>query len=199
NSSFLTAWTKYLDFDSDFGLFGGSIAPLFDAEPPKWMVARRLKFSMMFCERDLAEGPTEAEEIYGPNMAASKTIFAGGFRFDERVGPNALDPNYPMGGETEFCWRVARSGVRCWFAKEPLVQHIVRPNQLELNAWARRAYRTGRGRAHQMCERGELVPPPVPSLVQRLSMFSPLAEQRFKGTCAYYLWQGFKDECKRRE
>src|ERR1700739_711198 len=36
--SFLTAWAKYLDFDSDFGLFGGSIEPLFDVKPPRWLV-----------------------------------------------------------------------------------------------------------------------------------------------------------------
>jgi GT2 family glycosyltransferase len=199
SSSFLTAWTRYLDFDSDFALFGGSIVPLFDAEPPKWLVTRKLKFSMMFAERDLAEGPTAADEIYGPNMAARRTIFDSGFRFDERVGPNALDPDYPMGGETEFCWRVAQSGIKCWFAKAPLVQHIVESSQLELTAWARRAYRTGRGRAHQMWERGEIVMPPVPSLAQRLSMFSPLPAQRFQSTSAYYLWRGFKDECLRRE
>jgi glycosyltransferase involved in cell wall biosynthesis len=193
--AFLTAWTNYLDFDSDFGLFGGSIVPLFDVKPPRWLVASKFKFSMMFAERDLAEGPTDAGAIYGGNMAVSKTIFDRGFRFDERIGPNALDSDYLTGGETEFCGRVAQSGVKCWFAKEPLVQHIVEAKQLKLTTWAERAYRTGRGRAHQMRERGEIVMPPVPSFAERLSMFSPFAEQRFKSTCAYYLWRGFQDEC----
>jgi len=195
--SFLTAWTKYLDFDSDFGLFGGSVVPLFDVKPPRWLVASKLNFSMMFAERDLAEGPIDAGAIYGPNMAVSKTIFDRGIRFDERIGPNALDSDYLMGGETELCVRAAQSGVKCWFAKEPLVHHIVEANQLKLKTWARRAYRTGRGRAHQMRERGEIVMPPVPSFAERLSMFSPFAEQRFKSTCAYYLWRGFQDECTR--
>jgi hypothetical protein len=91
SSSFLTAWTNYLDFDNDFGLFGGSIVPLFDVKPPRWLVASKFKFSMMFAERDLAEGPTDAGAIYGGNMAVSKAIFDRGFRFDERIGPNALD------------------------------------------------------------------------------------------------------------
>lgn len=59
---------------------------------------------MMFAKRDLPEGPVEAGAIYGVNMAVRRCVFEAGFRFDEIVGPNALDPNYPMGGETEFCW-----------------------------------------------------------------------------------------------
>jgi glucosyl-dolichyl phosphate glucuronosyltransferase len=195
--SFLTGWSEYLDFEGDFGLFGGSVVPLFDVKPPRWLVASKFNFSMMFAERDLAEGPIDAGAIYGPNMAVSKTIFDRGFRFDERIGPNALDSNYLTGGETEFCVRVAQSGVKCWFAKEPLVQHIVQAKQLKLVTWANRAYRTGRGRAYQMRERGEVVTPRLPSFAERLSMFSPFAEQRFKSTCAYYLWRGFQDECTR--
>ena len=171
--------------------------PLFDVKPPSWLVASKFNFSMMFAERDLAEGPIDAGTIYGPNMAVSKTIFDRGFQFDERIGPNALDSHYLTGGETEFCVRAAQSGVKCWFAKEPLVQHVVKANQLKLRAWAKRAYRAGRGRAHQMRERGEAVAPPAPSFAERLSMLSPFPEQRFKSTCAYYLWRGFQDECTR--
>jgi GT2 family glycosyltransferase len=195
-SSFLTAWTKYLGFD-EFGLFGGSIVPLFDKNPPRWMVASKFNFSMLFGQRDLPEGRIDAGAIYGANMAVRTTIFDKGFRFDESIGPNTLDSDYLMGGETEFCCRAAQSGVKCWFAKEPVVQHIVEAKQLKLTAWAKRAYRTGRGRAHQMCGRGEIVMPPVPSLAERLSMFSPNAELRFKSTCAYYLWRGFRDEYAR--
>jgi glucosyl-dolichyl phosphate glucuronosyltransferase len=196
--SFLSAWAKYLERETRYGLFGGSIAPRFDVPPPKWLIDSRLGFAMMFAERDLAEGPIEADAIYGPNMAVRKPIFDDGFRFDERVGPNALDPCYPMGGETEFCWRVAQSGVQCWYSREPLVTHIVAVEQMRLAAWERRAYRTGRGRAHQMWERGEIVAPPAPSLRQRLTMFSPFAKPRFESRCAYQLWRGFEDECLRR-
>jgi GT2 family glycosyltransferase len=101
-----------------------------------------------------------------------------------------------MGGETKFCVRVAQSGVKCWFAKQPLVHHVIEAKQLKLKAWARRAYRTGRGRARQIHPQGEVVMPPAPSFAERLSMFSPFPEQRFKSTCAYHLWRGFKDGCK---
>lgn len=196
STTFLTAWTNYLDFDSDFGLFGGSIIPLFHRKPPKWLANSKFNFSMMFAERDLPEGPTDAGAIYGGNMAVRKAIFDKGFRFDDSIGPNALDSDYPMGGETEFCVRVAQSGVKCWSAKQPLVHHVIEAEQLKLKAWARRAYRTGRGRARQMHQQGEVVMPPAPSFAERLSMFSPFPEQRFKSTCAYHLWRGFKQGCK---
>jgi GT2 family glycosyltransferase len=195
--SFLTAWTKYLECEPRFGLFGGTIMPLFDVSPPKWLIRSHHWSSMMFAKRDLPEGQVEADAIYGPNMAVRKCVFDAGFRFDETVGPNALDPDYPTGSETEFCCRVARSGVQCWSASEPLVSHIVSADQISLGALERRAYRTGRGRARQMWELGKIVTPPAPSPWQRLSMLSPFARRRFESRCAYHVWRGFEDECAR--
>jgi glycosyltransferase involved in cell wall biosynthesis len=198
NPSFLAEWAKYLDFAPDYGLFGGSIAPLFDMPPPRWLTHRRLKFAMMFSERNLPEGPIEADDIYGPNMAVRASVLQQGFRFDEELGPNALDPDYPMGGETEFCRRVASARVKSWFASEPLVHHIVRPAQLTPAVWAKRAYRTGRGRAFQMWKRGDILAPPTPSLSDWLAMLSPLRRHRLTSVCARRLAQGFRDECVRR-
>jgi glycosyltransferase involved in cell wall biosynthesis len=195
----LTAWAKYLGRWNDYKLFGGSIEPLFDVAPPRWLAESKLRFAMMFAHRDLPEGPIGPDEIYGPNMAVRTSILQQGFRFDEKIGPNAADPDYPMGSETDFCRRGAESGATCWFAKEPLVHHIVRPEQLILSNWIRRAYRTGRGRAHQLWERGDAINPPRLSLVERLSMFSPIAKQRFDGTSAYHLRRGFREECIRRQ
>jgi glucosyl-dolichyl phosphate glucuronosyltransferase len=196
--SFLEAWVKYLDFAPGYGMFGGAITPLFEVRPPKWLVDRRLNFALMFSERDLLEGPIEADDIYGPNMAVRTSVLQQGFRFDEELGPNALDPDYPMGGETDFCRRVASGRVKSWFASEPRVQHIVRPAQLAAAAWAKRAYRTGRGRAHQMWKRGDILAPPTPSWFDRLAMFSPLARHRLASLCVRRLAQGFRDECARR-
>src|SRR5262249_49754540 len=126
------------------------------------------------------------------------SVFERGLRFDENLGPNALDPDYPMGGESEFCWRVASLGAKSWFARQPRVYHIVRPTQLERPAWAARAYRTGRGRAHQMFQRGEILAVPTPSVADRLALFSPLAKHRLSAVCAHQLARGFRDECARR-
>ena len=197
HSSFLTAWTKYLRRRSEYGLFGGSIMPLFEVPPPKWLIDSRHWSAMMFAKRDLPEGPVGFDAIYGPNMAVRRSVFKAGFRFDETVGPNALDPNYAMGSETEFCWSVSQSGVQCWFSSEPLVSHIVSANQMSLDAMEKRAYRTGRGRARLMLRMGKIKAPPTPLLWQRLSMLSPYAKHRFESRCAYHIWRGFEDECAR--
>jgi glucosyl-dolichyl phosphate glucuronosyltransferase len=196
--TFLTAWAKYLDHRTGYILFGGSIDPLFEVAPPRWLAESKLRYAMMFAHRDLPEGPIKGDEIYGANMAIRTSIFDQGFRFNEKIGPNATDSDYPAGAETDFCWRVAQSGAGCWFAKEPLVQHIVRPEQLLLDTWARRAYRTGRGRAHQMWERGGPIIPPRFSLLQRLLMYSPISRHRFDAASAYHLRSGFREECARR-
>ena len=196
--SFLEAWAEFLELRSDYGLFGGSIEPMFEVSPPKWLTATRLNFSLMFAERNLPEGPTTPDEIYGGNMAVRISVLERGFRFDKSVGANGLDPNYPMGEETGICRQITQSGIGCWFARAPLVQHIVRPNQLTEAAWARRAYQCGRGRAYLMLKRGRIVAPPSPTLIDRLAMKSPVAKHRFKSLCIHHLSRGFRDECAMR-
>ncbi len=196
--SFLTAWARFLETGHDYELFGGSIEPLFEVPPPNWVLESRLLFALMFSERDLPEGPIDAGDIYGPNMAVRASIFDRGFRFDENIGPNASDPDYPMGSESEFCRRVASSRVKCWFAREARVFHLVRPAQLTAPAWAKRAYRCGRGRAYQIWQRGEMYAAPAPSLIDWLAALSPIAKHRMKSLCARHLERGFRDECARR-
>jgi glycosyltransferase involved in cell wall biosynthesis len=198
HESFLTAWAKLLENDHDCGLFGGSIEPLFDTSPPQWLLDSRFLFAQMFGERNLAEGPIGADAIYGGNMAVASAVFMHGFRFDEDLGPNGLDPNYPMGSETEFCRRVASTGVKCWFASEPRVSHIVWPAQFTAAAWAKRAYRCGRGRAYQMWKRGEIHGAPTPSLMDLAAAISPLARHRLGALGRRELTRGFRDECARR-
>ena len=197
--SFLAAWTRYLDSKQEFELFGGSVTPIFDSPPPRWMLKMRQRFAFMFSERDLPEGEMDPGAIYGPNMAVRISVFDRGFRFDENMGPNALDPAYPMGDETEFCRRVASLGARSWFASEPRVDHIARSGQLRTSAWVERAYRTGRGRAYQMFQRGEIPDLSGPLLTDRLAMLSPFPRHRLTGLFARSLARGIRDECDRRQ
>jgi glycosyltransferase involved in cell wall biosynthesis len=205
--SFLIAWSRYLNKCQDYQLFGGSIDPLFETPPPQWMLRNKLQSNALFAVRDLPEGPIEPSEIYGPNMAVRSSVFASGFRFKEDIGPNKSDPYYPMGSETEFCSRVARSGAKAWFAKEPRVRHIVRSNQLAESYWAERSYRHGRGIARLARERGEVAPSrgSRPWFINELSrlrywlqMFSPLPGQRFNSVCDYYWIRGLLDEWDKR-
>ena len=201
--TFLMAWSCYLNMHEDYQLLGGSIVPLFETPPPRWMVQSNRQCGMLFATRDLPEGPIPPNEIYGPNMAVRRSVFEDGFRFNENIGPNASDPNYPMGSETEFCCRVARNGGRAWFAKQPCVQHIIRSGQLAKSYWAQRSYRHGRGFAKLMLESGDVAPPtklrrfiagPILRLRYRAQMFSPFPLQRFDGLCDYYWTRGCQDE-----
>jgi glucosyl-dolichyl phosphate glucuronosyltransferase len=195
---FLAAWSKILNDNHGCGLFGGSIEPLFDAQPPKWVLNSPHHLAMMFAWRDLREGPIGADEIYGPNMAIDAAVLTSGLRFDEELGPNGLDRDYPMGSETEFCRRVESTGVKCWSAHEPRVLHIVRTSQLKRAAWARRGYRVGRGRAYVMFKRGEIIGAPVPSMWDRVAFLSPLQKHRWMSLTARQLYRGFRDECIKR-
>src|SRR5262245_2896347 len=48
NPSFLQAWAKFLDTKSDYGLFGGSIIPLFETVPQSRLFADQRQFTMLF-------------------------------------------------------------------------------------------------------------------------------------------------------
>ena len=204
--TFLTGWEKVLETCPDYGMFGGSIDLLFETSPPEWLL-KLPQLDMVFAVRDLPEGPIAADSIFGPNMAVRSSIFESGFRFNENIGPNGSDPNYPMGSETEFCFRVAQSGVKAWFAKEPHVKHIVRCSQLTESYWAGRAYRHGRGVARRMFESGQASSSDVsrPFIIEQMShlrhrvqMFSPFPLQRFNSVWFYHWRRGFRDEQARR-
>jgi len=200
--AFLRAWAKFLDDKPDRELLGGSISPIFEKPPPAWILQDAPQFIMLFGARDLPEGPVTSDEIFGANMAVRRSAFDRGFRFDEAIGPNASDLHYRMGGEAEFCRRLALDGAACWFAREPTVQHIVRPHQITDDYLARRSYRLGRGWAYQQWDRGRLTggaPRPVfeeglARLRRRLQMGSPFSLQRRRAIYSYYCERGFRDE-----
>ncbi len=203
---FIKAWAKCLNSKPEFELFGGSIEPLFETPPPNWLENDQFYFDMLFVARNLPEGPIEPAGIFGPNMAVRTSVFKRGFRFNENIGPNGSDANYPMGSETEFCCRLAQNGAACWFAKEPLVYHIIHAHQISMTYWVKRAYRHGRGFAQQKWENGQLDLSPVSRpypiqllsrLRRRLRTFSPMPARRFKSTCDYHWSRGFDDECIR--
>jgi glycosyltransferase involved in cell wall biosynthesis len=205
--SFLCAWARYLNERLEYELFGGTIDLFFDAPPPRWVLANKAHFALQYSLRNLPEGPVGAQEIFGPNMAFRRSVFDNGFRFDETMGPDGSDPQYPMGGETEFLRRVARSGARSWFAETPRVEHIIRNNHLSRSYWAKRFYRHGRGFAQQTWDAGHLPPSYIlrPRAVDKawrvyhkLRMFSPSALQSIDSLQAYYWKKGFADEWSKR-
>lgn len=151
---FLVAWQRAFSNQPSYDIFGGSIEPLFDIEPPEWMSRSRIRFAELFTARDLPEGPVGPYSIFGPNMAVRRSVFVQGLKFAEWIGPDGTDANYPMGSETEFCARASQHGHKTWFAREPLVWHIVRSHQLRPSYWYQRAYRLGRGQARMYWSNG---------------------------------------------
>jgi glucosyl-dolichyl phosphate glucuronosyltransferase len=204
---FLCAWAKYLNERLDYELLGGTIDLFFDVPPPKWVLANKVHFALQYSLRNLPEGPIEADQIFGPNMAVRRSVFDNGFRFDETMGPDGWDPIYPMGGETEFLRRVGRSGAKSWFARSPRVEHIIRCNHLSRSYWAKRFYRHGRGVARQTWEANRAPPSYIlrPRIIDRawrlhhkIRMFSPSSTQSIESLQAFYWKQGFADEWSRR-
>ena len=195
NMYFLLTWQEAFAARTAYGLFGGSIELSFEAPPPEWLIDAMDKLGPVLGARQLSEGPIQWDDIFGGNMAVRREILDRGFRFDEAIGPGT-GSGYVSGEDSEFCRRVAQSGVKCWFSKTSIVQHIVRPYQLTQEAWAMRAYRTGRGRAYLMSQGGTIETPRL-SWTERLKLLSPLVRQRYESLLAFHLSRGFDDEWKR--
>jgi hypothetical protein len=195
---FLVAWERMLDQHPEFDLFGGRISPVFEVPLPDWLVNSSETYTMMFGVRDLAEGEVGPGEFYGANMAVRGRVLDAGHRFDENIGPNADDADYPMGSETEFCFRLARTtGARNWFTRDPRVDHLVPPEHWSEKALVRRSFRGGRGRAYIMHAHGRPVSRPRLTWLDRLQLSSSVQERRFLALRALHFRRGFDFEDRR--
>jgi glycosyltransferase involved in cell wall biosynthesis len=131
-------------------LFGGTVQPVWPAPVPDWLSEQAVEFSVLYAQKQRPSGPCGIEDIFGPNMAIRRTVFEAGTRFAEHVGPDATNPLYAMGSETELLRRLAAAGHHGWFVAEARVGHIIRPEQMEERWILERAYRygIGEGRNH---------------------------------------------------
>lgn len=129
----------------DCAVFGGPIRPLWDVDPPEWIL-QWVRQAPVFGLTDPAwvDGPCEPTKVWGPNMAIRAEPFRQGYRFDERLGPNG-SAAYPMGGETELALRLAiAERLKCWHCAGARVGHIIPAGKMT-RAWIlKRAFRLGR-------------------------------------------------------
>jgi glucosyl-dolichyl phosphate glucuronosyltransferase len=208
---FLTGWIAAAARFPDHDLFGGRIIAHFDGNPPRWILRLAKESKAAFSQRDFPEGDIEATEIFGPNMAVRRRVFDSGLIFDEKVGPNALDPNYPTGSETDFLRRAAAAGRHAAFVEGPTVNHIVRPNQTSMAFFRAQALRDGRSGAMLDRKSGTLRSAPwderklmrmVPATAQLATMWlraalQPDMVQRSFKWWGYEWWRGYISEARK--
>jgi len=133
------------DAHPEAGVIVGTVRPRFEVDPPAWVLAAvRRGPAFGWVERD-ADGFVDPTEGVGASVAIRRAHFDAGARFDESVGPDGTAA-YAMGSETELLLRLARDGVRAWYARDAVVHHHVSATDVEVPALLRRAYRYGRGR-----------------------------------------------------
>jgi glucosyl-dolichyl phosphate glucuronosyltransferase len=143
---YLRRWEEVLREHPDKELFGAVIRPYFRQPPPAWLDRFANCFGELYGKNERPLGEMPLEDIHGGNMAVRRSALARGHRFNEEIGPNSSQADYPMGSETEFCIRVGQEiPTGAWFADGPKVRHIVRPNQTTYEFLGRRAFRHGRG------------------------------------------------------
>ena len=143
----LEAWRKAADEQTDFDLFAGSTLPHWPSETPDWVRAEVNQDLVFGTNSGLKEGPCEATAMYGTNMALRSEIFAKGVRFNPDIGPTS-SASYPMGSETELARRLDALGYKAYACAGAVVEHIIRPSQMDREYTLLRAYRWGRGLAH---------------------------------------------------
>lgn len=126
-------------------MFGGTVLPDWPEAVPHWLTEQAVPFSVLYAKNEHATGFCGFQHIFGPNMAIRRLVFAAGIRFAEDVGPDATNPLYAMGSETELLRRLQARGHRGWFEAAARVRHIVRPEQMQEEWILARAYRYGVG------------------------------------------------------
>ncbi len=122
-------------------IFAGRITPLFPAGTPDWLRAHPFS-DHAFARFELAqeEGPITTLP-YGPNFMVRAAAMAG-VRYNEAIGPSGED--YVSGSETELLLRLARQGCGVVWVPDASVEHVIRPDQLDVGWLLGRSYRRGR-------------------------------------------------------
>jgi glycosyltransferase involved in cell wall biosynthesis len=131
------------DAHRSYSMFGGVILPRWESAPPYWLKWAPAGPVFTLTDPLLMEGPTDAGNLFGPNMAIRAEVFKSGTRFDTSIGPRGT--NYAMGSESELVERLGRQGHKAWHVQDALVEHFIRDYQTNESWVLRRAVRFGRG------------------------------------------------------
>lgn len=142
--TWLAEWRRVADAFPEITVFGGSIKPEFEADPPGWLA--RTNWSRMLygaTPPDWREGPVtpDAAEVFGGNWAIRRVVVESGLRFNERLMVGSAGR---MGDETDFVDRAMGLGFRVGLAPNARVRHIVSRRQMTWGWMLTRFFRHGR-------------------------------------------------------
>jgi glycosyltransferase involved in cell wall biosynthesis len=163
-----------------YAIFGGPILPKWELPAEDWILTWVPKGPTFSILDSLKEGPISPRLIFGPNMVVRTSIFDGGYRFDEGIGPKGS--NYAMGSEGEFLRRLARAGFSAWHCRDAIVEHIIRSFQMNKEWVLARAVRYGRGQYRLAAK--ELPSLPAPLLGIPMSLLLQISAQGLRLGCA---------------
>lgn len=188
SADWLVQFRTAADTWKDVTIFGGKVVPRWPQPPSAWIL-RNVDLGMAYAVTpfDFQDGPIAPGEAFGPNLAVRRAIFDSGMRFDESIGP--APGQYIMGSETDFNDRVGALGFTCRHVRGAIVEHLVRPEQVEHEWLIKRAFRSGRsvGRRSALsaasAKRGILVAFPWRQIVSMLRI-----------TLMQYYWTLRRDE-----
>jgi glycosyltransferase involved in cell wall biosynthesis len=138
----LTQLRAAADAHPDCGVFGGTVVPRWETPPDAWLL-ESVPLGPTFSQTAATDGPTGPHTVFGPNMSVRADLFARGYRFDVRIGPNGS--SYAMGSETDLVRRLHDAGVGLWFCQRATVEHLIPRSHTEVSWILGRAVRFGRG------------------------------------------------------
>lgn len=134
------------DTQESYTVFGGIIRPRWEV-PPSDLIWKTIPMDVCFGihSSSVREGPADAGQVFGGNVAIRAEVFRSGFRFDPSIGPRPTA--YAMGGETELIRRLELDGRKVWCCSTAIVEHLIPRVHLKISWILRRAERSGRAGA----------------------------------------------------
>jgi len=130
-------------------VFGGRINIIFPYENiPKWTSDPFIKtFGFSYQNYSTHECVyNDRDHPFGPNYWVRRSVFSGGRRFDESIGPHPT--NRTLGDETKFLLELLNEGYELVYSPRVVVGHRIQPEALKFTYIYSRAYQLGRSFPH---------------------------------------------------
>lgn len=143
NADWLQKLEAAIAANPGYALFAGRILPLWEVEPPSWVLKCVDVSACYGVHAERQEGPCPHYILYGGNMAIRAEAI-GAALFDESYGPNAT-AQFAMGGETEFVRLLSEAGSKAWYCRDAVVRHSIPPEHMRIDWLLNRAANFGRG------------------------------------------------------